>query len=73
MSPEHRKYLLEQLDALAIRRDWAQLPDSFEHDAVKMFYSTHRTMFRGTIKPRIMASKAQTIDDLYLALTWGEP
>lgn len=47
------------------RRVWSQLPQSFEHDAVKRAYESLKPYFtKAQIKQRIAASKATTFSDL---------
>lgn len=47
------------------RRDWTQLPSSFEHDAVKRAFESLKPHFeKCEIRQRIAASKATTFAEL---------
>jgi hypothetical protein len=67
--PDKHEWVMKQINEASGRRNWSQLPNDFEHDAVKNVYQKIKPHFpAGAISHRIAASNASTFDELKEAI-----
>ena len=63
-SDGYKRIKEKYIDAPASRRDWGKMPSDFEVDAVKRAREDVKPFVSGSIKGRIIVSKATSFDDL---------
>ena len=69
MHPEQKAHFIAKIESRMAERNWSNLPQSFEHDAVKGLFRVMKDHFsQKGIKARIAASKACTFEELKSAL-----